>query len=256
MNLPAAGLARLIVIVLAATLLGGCATTGERDPRDPWEPMNRGFYTVNDAIDRAALRPTAVAYRDYVPSLIRTGVGNFFTNLSNPGTALNQLLQGKPVQAGQDLARFVINTTLGWGGIFDVASGAHLPQHDEDIGQTLGKWGVPAGPYLMIPGLGPSSVRDFPSSVATRFLQPLFWFDLGNARWGSFALSLVDTRARLLALDPAMEGVYDRYAFIRDAFLQRRWYMIHDGNPPEEPVDPEMQKLIDEADAELPPPTP
>jgi phospholipid-binding lipoprotein MlaA len=256
MNLPAQGLFRLVVIALAGALLGGCATTGERDPRDPWEPMNRGFYRVNDVVDRAALRPTAVAYRDYVPSLIRTGVGNFFTNLANPGTALNQLLQGKPVHAGQDLARFVINTTLGWGGIFDVASGAHLPQHDEDLGQTLGLWGVPPGPYLMIPGLGPSSVRDFPSSVATRFLQPLYWFNLGNARWGSFALNLVDTRARLLALDPTLESAYDRYAFIRDAFLARRIYLIHDGNPPEEPVDPEMQQLIDEANEEMPPPAP
>lgn len=254
MRLPVQGLLRLATITIAGALLTGCATTGERVASDPWEPMNRGFFAVNDAVDRAALRPTATAYRDYTPSWFRTGVGNFFNNLGHPVTALNQLLQGKVVAAGQDLARFAINTTLGWGGVLDVATGAHLPEHDEDLGQTLGRWGVPPGPYLMIPGLGPSSVRDFPSNVVDRLFQPLFWFNIGNAKWGSFALNLVDTRARLLALDPQLDAVYDRYAFIRDAFLQRRQYLIYDGNPPEEAVDPELQQAIDEANEESAPP--
>ena len=128
--------------------------------------MNRGVYRFNDSIDRAALKPVAVAYRDHTPSWLRTGVGNFYQNLTTPGTAVNNLLQGKPVAAAQDTLRFIINTTLGWGGVLDVASGAGLPQHDEDLGQTLGKWGVPAGPYLMVPFLGPSTLRDLPTRVA------------------------------------------------------------------------------------------
>jgi phospholipid-binding lipoprotein MlaA len=251
MHQPSRGLLRLAAITIAGTLLAGCATTGEPVASDPWQPMNRGVFAVNETVDRAALKPTAKAYKNYTPSWFRTGVGNFFTNLGHPATALNQVLQGNLLAAGQDLARFAINTTLGWGGVLDVASGAHLPEHDEDLGQTLGKWGVPPGPFLMIPLLGPSTVRDFPSSVVDRLLQPLFWFNVGNAKWGAFALNLVDTRARLLPLDATLEGVYDRYAFIRDAFLQRRQFLIYDGNPPEEPVDPELQQAIDEANEEL-----
>jgi phospholipid-binding lipoprotein MlaA len=137
-----------------------------------------------------------------------------------------------------------------------VAAGAHLPEHDEDLGQTLGKWGVPAGPFLMLPLVGPSTVRDFPSVVAERVVQPLFWFNIGNAKWGSLALSVLDARARYLSLDPTLDRVYDKYAFVRDAFLQRRLYLIHDGNPPEAPIDPELQREIDEANAEVAPPAP
>jgi phospholipid-binding lipoprotein MlaA len=241
-----------LAVVLLATI-SGCATTGERNPADPFEPANRGVFRFNDAIDRAAVKPVARAYRDYVPSLMQKGVGNFFNNLSYPGTVINLLLQGKIAEAGEGTARFVLNTTLGWGGIFDVAAGASLPEHDEDLGQTLGKWGVPAGPFLMVPLLGPSSVRDLPSSIATRLLEPLYWFNLGNAKWGAFALNFVDARARLLVLEPTLERVYDRYAFIRDAFLQRRQFQVYDGNPPEEPLDPELQEAIEEADEELPP---
>jgi phospholipid-binding lipoprotein MlaA len=202
------------------------------------------------------VKPVAVAYHEHTPSWFQTGVGNFFNNLSSPGTAVNDLLQGKLVAAGQDTLRFIINTTLGWGGVLDVASGASLPQHDEDLGQTLGKWGVPAGPYLMVPLLGPSSVRDLPSRVVETFLEPLFWFNPGNARWGSLALSLIDTRARLLPLDETLAGVYDKYAFVRNAYLQRRQYQVYDGNPPGEPVD---QELLDDAgkdDAAPQPPPP
>lgn len=249
---PAAGLLRLVASMSIAFLLAGCATTGERNPADPFEHVNRDAYRMNDTIDRAALRPVAKAYRDHTPSWLQTGVGNFFTNLAYPWTIVNQVLQGKLLAAGQDTARFVINTTLGWGGIFDVATGASLPQHEEDFGQTLGRWGVPPGPFLMIPLLGPSTVRDLPSAVGERVVTPLYWFNLGNARWGSFALNAVDKRSRLLAVDPMLDQAYDRYAFIRDAYLQRRRYLVYDGNPPEEAVDPEMQKLIDEANAEDP----
>ncbi len=256
MNLPATELLRVAALTCLAVLTAGCATTETRSPGDPFEPANRGMFAVNRAIDRAALKPAATAYARVTPSWFRTGVGNFFNNLTVPSTAFNQVLQGKFVAAGQDTLRFLINTTLGWGGVLDVAAGAHLPEHDEDLGQTLGKWGVPPGPFLMLPLVGPSTVRDFPSVVAQRVLEPLYWFDIGNARWGSLALSVLDARARYLALDPTLDRVYDKYTFVRDAFLQRRLYMIHDGNPPEAPIDPELQREIDEADAEVPPPAP
>ena len=240
MRRPFHTLPRLAALALLPALLGGCATSGARDPADPLEPANRRIYGFNVAVDRATLRPAATAYRDHVPKVMQTGVSNFFTNLSVPVTAVNNLLQRKPVAAGQDLLRFVINTTLGWGGVFDIASPSGVPLHNEDLGQTLGTWGVPAGPYLMVPLLGPSTMRDLPSSVVDRLLQPLYWFNPGNARWVSLGLSLLDTRARLLPLDATIEQAYDPYAFVRNAFLARREYLIWDGSPPERPLDEEL----------------
>jgi len=233
---------RLLPVALAAcVLLGGCASTEHRVASDPLEPMNRGIFKFNDGLDRAALKPAAKAYVKITPNWLRTGVGNFFTNLSGPTTIVNQVLQGKIVAAGQDTLRLMINTTLGWGGVLDVASGARLPMHEEDLGQTLGRWGVPPGPYLMLPLVGPATLRDAPARIADEFSRPLHWYNRDNLRWSSLALSLLDTRARLLPLDKTLEETYDRYAFLRDAYLQRRQYQVYDGNPPEEPFeeDPE-----------------
>ena len=246
-------LRRLMLSLLAASLLGGCATTpGARDSAeggddvadarsarnpDPMEGFNRGVYKFNDAIDRHALRPAAVAYRDLTPAWLQKGVGNFFTNLFYPTTIANQLLQGKFKEGGQDIARFVINTTLGWGGIFDVATGARLPVHDEDSGQTLGRWGVPPGPYLMLPFLGPATLRDAPARIADDFTQPFRWYDAGNERYFSLAVYLIDKRAGLLQLDRLVNEAYDPYTFVRDAYLQRRQYAVHDGDVPEEQLE-------------------
>ena len=232
---------------LFAVAVGGCATTAasggktaaesrEKNP-DPFEGFNRGVYKFNDALDRHALRPVAVAYREHTPSWLQKGVGNFFTNLFYPSTITNQLLQGKFKEGGQDVARFLINTTLGWGGIFDVASGAKLPVHDEDSGQTLGRWGVPPGPYLMLPLLGPATLRDAPARYADDFAQPFRWYDAGNERWFSLALNLVDKRAGLLQLDRLVNEAYDPYAFVRDAYLQRRQYAVYDGDVPAEQLE-------------------
>lgn len=243
----------LVISLLAVVALGGCATTSAakgstasdeeaaearaaHNP-DPIEGFNRGVYKFNDAIDRHALRPAAVAYRDHTPAWLQKGVGNFFTNLFYPTTIVNQFLQGKLKEGSQDIARFVINTTLGWGGIFDVAAGARLPVHDEDSGQTLGRWGVPPGPYLMLPLLGPATLRDAPARIADDFTQPFRWYDSGNERYFSLAVYLVDKRAGLLQLDRLVNEAYDPYAFVRDAYLQRRQYAVHDGDVPQEELE-------------------
>jgi phospholipid-binding lipoprotein MlaA len=237
MHALAAGRRLPALIAFVALASAGCATTGERTRSDPIEPFNRGVYKFNDALDRGVLKPTAKAYVKVMPEWFRTGVGNFFMNLKGPGTIINQLLQGKFRQAGQDTGRFLLNTTFGLGGVIDVATMNELPQHDEDLGQTLGKWGVPAGPYLVIPFLGPATLRDGPSRIADTFLEPLYWYDNDEARWGSLVLSFIDDRARLLPLDDTLAETYDPYAFIRDAYLQRRQYLVYDGEPPEEPLE-------------------
>jgi phospholipid-binding lipoprotein MlaA len=223
----------------AVLMLAGCASAEHRVKSDPLEPMNRSVYRFNDAVDRAALKPAAKAYVKYTPDWFRTGVGNFFTNLSGPTTIINQVFQGKFAPAGQDTLRFLINTTLGWGGVLDVASGANLPQHNEDSGQTLGRWGVPAGPYLVLPFLGPASVRDAPARIADDFSRPLHWYRSDATRWGSLAFNALDTRAKFLPLEDALQQTYDPYAFIRDAYLQQRQFQVYDGNPPEEPIEDE-----------------
>jgi phospholipid-binding lipoprotein MlaA len=228
----------LALLACAALGLTGCATTApdgsprERNP-DPWEPMNRGTFRFNDALDRHALRPVAVAYRNHTPQPVQTGVGNFYENLSYPTTILHLVLQGKFKSSARATGRFLLNTTLGWGGLIDVASGGtSLPTYDEDSGQTLGWWGVPPGPYLVLPFLGPATVRDAPARVADDFTQPFRWYNADNERWFSLALSLVDTRAGLLPYDRLVQEAYDPYTFVRDAFLQRRLYAVFDGNIP------------------------
>jgi phospholipid-binding lipoprotein MlaA len=237
--------AAALAVAMLCVAVSGCATTqGTGDAprkknRDPIEGFNRGVYRLNDAVDRHALRPVAKAYRNGTPWWFQAGVGNFFTNLFYPTTITHQFLQGKFKQGGQDVARFVINTTLGWGGVLDVASGAGLPIHDEDSGQTLGRWGVPPGPYLVLPLLGPATLRDAPARVADDFTQPFRWYDADAERFVSLGMYLVDKRADLLPLDRVIAETYDPYTFVRDAYLQRREYAVRDGDVPEEQLDDE-----------------
>jgi phospholipid-binding lipoprotein MlaA len=241
--------ARTVAAGCLILVLAGCATTGERNAADPWESANRKVYAFNDGLDRATLKPVAKVYEKHTPKWIRTSVSNFFNNLGAPVTIVNQLLQGKVVQAGQDTLRFAMNTTLGLGGFFDPAADANLPRHDEDLGQTLGKWGVPPGPYLMLPLLGPSNLRDVPSHVVNRFLEPFHWYDYGSERWISLGLSLVDMRARLLPLEPTLARTYDPYSFIREAYRQRRLFQVYDGDVPEELLPKDEEAPGDEPEA-------
>jgi phospholipid-binding lipoprotein MlaA len=225
--------------VLAAALLGtGCATTnGAANPADPLESFNRSVYEFNDTVDRYALKPLAQGYRKVVPEPLQLMVRSFFGNLSDFLTAGNNLLQAKPGAALVDVSRLVVNSTLGFGGVADVASEIGLTKHDEDFGQTLGWWGVPSGPYLVLPFLGPSTFRDAPARVVDAWGRLLNWSDL-SARVSNSLLGLyiVSGRADLLDAERVVEGAaLDRYSLIRDGWLQRRRQAVHDGNPPDEP---------------------
>ncbi len=216
---------------MLACLLAGCATTNMGTPGDPLERMNRASHKFNDAIDRAVLKPVATAYHKHLPAPVQNGIGNVLENLAFPTTIVNDLLQLKIKDTLIDLGRFAINTTLGIGGIFDPASSLGIPRNDEDFGQTLGRWGVPSGPYLVVPLLGPSTVRDAPSIVANGYTDIRTQASLNDTeQWSLGVLSIVHRRSELLPFDASFDSAYDRYAFIRNAWLQRREYQVRDGD--------------------------
>ncbi len=221
---------RAIAGALLLASLAGCATTNMGTPGDPLERMNRATHRFNDSVDRAVLRPVAVGYRDHVPRIVQTGVNNFLDNLAYTTTIVNDLLQLKIKDTLIDLGRFTVNSTLGLGGILDPATHFGIPRNDEDFGQTLGRWGVPSGPYVVLPFFGPSTVRDAPSiyvDVQTD-LRIGDYVDT-TTEWALVGLSFVNRRAELLPFDESYQSAYDPYAFIRDAWLQRREYQVKDG---------------------------
>ncbi len=193
---------------------------------DPWEPLNRRVFAFNSAVDRGIATPLARAYVKVVPRPVRLGVGNFFSNLGQPVSALNALLQGRPKAAGQSLGRFLINSTLGIGGIFDPATDAAIPNQSADFGQTLGVWGWRNSRYLELPLFGPRTLRDGFGLVGDAPLSPLRQVSDDEWRFGLQGLQLVDLRTRLFAVDSMREGAADEYALIRDAWMQRRAYQI------------------------------
>jgi phospholipid-binding lipoprotein MlaA len=229
------------LVLLAGLVLAGCASlpSGKPDPRDPWERFNRASFKVNDALDRAFLRPLTRGYVKVTPRVLRTGISNVFANLDNVTTIVNDALQGKMRDAGRDSARLLLNSTLGLGGLFDPASAVGLEKNDEDFGQTLGKWGVSSGPYLMIPLLGPSTVRDAFGRVPDRLTDPTHYLEDDSTRYTITAVEIVDLRASLLDLDDDLAQSFDRYAFVRNAWLQRREYKVKDGNVDEPSFDEE-----------------
>jgi phospholipid-binding lipoprotein MlaA len=240
------------LLLLAALCLSACATvpSGTPDPRDPWEGFNRASFKFNDALDRAILKPAAKGYKKVTPRVVRTGIGNFLSNLDTLGTIVNDVLQGKMRQAGNDSGRFLLNTTVGLGGLFDPASAVGLDRNDEDFGQTLGKWGVRSGPYLMLPFLGPSTVRDTGARLVDQFTYPVNYLEDDSTRYIVRAVDLLELRAGLLDLDAQLERSYDRYAFVRNAWLQRREYQVTDGNVEDQSL--ELEEGIDSEPAEDP----
>ncbi len=210
--------------------LGGCATTGGT-PGDPLESYNRAMFGFNDGLDKAIIKPLASGYRAVMPEFARTGVSNFFANLGDLWIGINNILQGKVGAGVGDFGRFAMNTTVGILGLFDVASDAGLDKHNEDFGQTLGRWGMDSGAYVVLPILGPSSVRDGASRLLVDWHGDPLWY-IGNipTRNELVAARVVDDRANLLDLSRlAEEAALDHYAYVRDAFLQRRRSLIYDG---------------------------
>ncbi|MFN3564569.1 MAG: VacJ family lipoprotein [Burkholderiaceae bacterium] len=236
---------RLQTLAAAVTLLASaCATIppdAGRDPVDPLERINRHVFEFNDRIDRAVLKPVAQGYVAVVPEPVRGCVTNFFANLGDVANAANNLLQGKPVEAVSDICRIAINTTIGVLGCFDVASKMGLEKHNEDFGQTLGRWGIGSGAYLVLPLLGPSSVRDAVGRVPDAYVDPARAAGENvRARNALFALETVDLRARLLDAGRLLDAAaLDKYRFTRDAYLQRRRNLVYDGNPPRDEDDDE-----------------
>jgi len=221
---------------LAAMLLlcgaAGCATVGS-DPRDPLEGFNRAMYSFNDGFDQAIGKPVATAYRDVVPGQIRTWVRNFFSNIYDLWTGFNNLIQGKPRDAITDWARFAFNTTLGLAGINDVATSIGLEKHDEDFGQTLGRWGMEDGAYLVWPFWGSSSMRDSAGLLVDFYGDPVIQHRPKGVRDVIWGLRAISKRADLLDASRILEeAALDKYVFQRDAYLQRRRSQVYDGSPP------------------------
>ncbi len=226
--------ARGAAAMLAVLLTAGCASTRVSDPRDPIEPYNRAVYRFNDDFDKAFLRPTAKAYKAVTPEPVNRGITNFFANIADVTSLVNNVLQFKMSRAGSDLGRLVVNSTVGFLGFMDVATNLGLPSYKEDFGQTLGYWGLEPGPYLMLPILGPSSMRDTLGWAGDIVTDPFFSIEVGKIYWGFVTLRTIDYRADRLGAGEVLEDAApDPYVFLRDAYLQQRRNLVYDGNPPE-----------------------
>lgn len=248
------------LVTLCIATLAGCAIAKPRTD-DPWQGFNRKMYAFNDVADKAVIRPIAVGYRKITSSDMRRIVANFFANIKMPITIVNDILQVDPRSATHNLSRFVINSTVGFAGLFDPASEMNLPPDETDFGVTLAKWGLPEGPYMVLPLIGSTTVRDVWRMPVDNYFDPLGWYAKSHnlrfhAEYLPNAFYLITLRARGIDAENMLEGVYDPYIFYRDAYRQRRLYDIYGGHPPEAVID-EMQgtgtldvdKLLDEQHA-------
>jgi phospholipid-binding lipoprotein MlaA len=240
---------RLFPILAAAALTGGCASVpeGQGVDYDPWERLNRGVYRFNDVVDRAITKPIARGYTAVLPGPVRQGVTNFSRNLLTPLYLVNNFLQGKPHEGTVEFYRLVVNSTIGIGGIFDVAAMSGIESNPEDFGQTAAVWGVPAGPFVMIPFLGPQTLRDAVLLPVDLQLDPLYHYDVASVRDRLYVLRLINLRANLLPLEDLLEDSPDPYVTIRESFLQNREFAIYDGNPPSDD-DEFFDEFLDEED--------
>ena len=230
--------ARWMGISAFLSVLAACATGPQANPLDPFEPFNRGVTRFNDTVDENVLVPVATTYTRVLPSLVRTGVTNFFNNVGDVWNLANNVAQGKVQNSAQTFMRLNVNTIFGLGGLLDIATEAGIDRHDEDFGQTLGYWGVGSGPYLVLPLLGPSTVRDAAALPVDRWGDPIS--HMNDVAWRNSlnVLNLVDTRAKYLRAGRLLDdAALDKYTFTRDAYLQHRRSDIYDGNPPDERED-------------------
>ncbi len=241
----------LIGLITTTIFFTGCASTGPTSRADPFEPFNRATYQFNEVVDNALLTPIAKGYTAITPGIVRTGVSNVFTNIGDVATAVNNLLQGKVTHALSDTGRFIVNSTLGILGLLDVATPMGLEKHDEDFGQTLGKWGINSGPYLVIPFMGPSTLRDGVGRVADSKLGWSQYVDHVPTRNSVYALEVIDLRANLLGASKTLdEAALDKYQFLRDAYLQRRLNQVYDGKIPDakrDQLEADLEPIVESA---------
>lgn len=236
---------------LVAALSAGCAANQTIPEDDPWEPVNRGIYAFNNGVDKVLLKPLARGYRFVTPDIVERGFSNVFANLRYPRVIVSNLMQGKGKDALSDTGRFVVNSTIGVAGIFDVATPMGMPAHNEDIGQALARWGVGSGPYIVLPFLGPSTLRDGIATAADQALHVRNHLDSTSARDKLLPLEIITIRAGVLPLDAQIAQSTDPYVFVREAYLQRRNYLIYDGEPPLEDDFEEFDEDLDDFDADL-----
>ena len=222
--------------IAAASLIVLAGAAQAESKKDPIEAWNRAIFSFNDGVDAAVLKPVATGYKAAVPELVRNGVSNVFNNLGDGWSAINQLLQGKPVNAAQMTMRVATNSLFGIAGLFDVASDLGIERQPEDFGQTLGRWGLPAGPYIVLPLLGPSSLRDTAALPVDMQWRPAALSNDSATRVGISMLQLIDVRTGLLGASRILDEIaLDKYVFVRDAYLSRRRSQVYDGEPPELP---------------------
>ncbi len=255
LNLSFIKFCQFFILLTGIVLASGCASVpGPPDKHDPFESHNRAIYKFNTTVDKAAIRPVAQAYTDYTPNFIQSGVSHFFSNLSDVIVLFNDLLQFKVEQAGSDFYRIAVNSTLGVFGLFDPATYVGLSKHQEDFGQTLAVWGVPAGPYLVLPFLGPSTIRGTGGLIVDIYNHPLSHSLVqdNSVTWGLAGLAFISKRAELLGASRVLDqAALDPYIFMREAYLQHRRSLIYDGNPPPLPEENEPDNSNDDADLEL-----
>lgn len=227
--------AALPLLITSLTLsLFGCASVApeQRVESDPWEPMNRSVHAVNEGLDNALTRPLARGYQKVIPGPVRKSVSNFFRNLTTPRSIINNALQGKPRQALSETGRFLFNSILGIGGLFDVATAGGMQAYPEDFGQTAAVWGVPDGPFVMLPLLGPQTLRDAVMLPLDIVVDPLYQYENSSVRDPLYVLRAIDLRYRLLTADKFLKDSKDRYLTLRESYLQNREYEVFDGDPP------------------------
>lgn len=245
---------RVTLALLLLCFAGGCATAPgtRRDARDPWEGMNRATYRFNDMFDKGVARPVASGYRKAVPHVVQAGVRNAFDNVDTTIVMVNDLLQGQPSAFVSDTARLLVNTVIGLGGLFDVATPMGFPKNDRDFGQTLGKWGIGPGPYLVIPFLGPCDVRDSFGKVADTYSTPRTYIRNTYWNYGTYLVEKIDARSRYLDQDQLIDSAYDPYAFLRNAYLQNREFKVRGASSRSE--EEEEQKMLEESGIDSPAP--
>jgi phospholipid-binding lipoprotein MlaA len=233
-----------VSFVILAALLGGCATqkSAERKPYDPFERINRRVYAFNVAFDRALAEPVSKKYKQVTPKFVKTGISNFIDNLGYPAVIVNVALQGKAVPALRDTGRFLMNTTVGVAGLFDPATRIGLEEHDEDFGQTLGRWGVGGGPFLILPFGNPTTLRDGLARIADPFTSPITLSNSGATQYGMSALRVANTGSKSSRSEPSPNEAFDPYIVMRSIYMQKRSYVVYDGNVPEDPIETELAR--------------